>query len=69
MKKYIKDQYDSILTELETNCSKQRKRHLESELEMLSQYMKDNPDSIYTPNSLELYCNLNPEAPECRIYE
>ena len=69
MKKNIKDHYNSILMELETNCSRQRRRHLESELEMLTQYMENNPDCVDTPTSLELYCDLNPEALECRIYE
>jgi CP12 domain len=69
MKKNIKEHCDSIVLELNSNCSRQRRRHLESELEMLTKYMANHPDAEETPSSLELYCDLNPSALECRIYE
>jgi len=64
--------YDTILRiekELDSECSKQRRRHLENELERLLEYIQHNPDVEFTPTSLELFCDENPEALECRIYE
>lgn len=51
------------------NLSGQRKRHLESELESLEKYQDNHPDTDHDPTGFELYCDENPEAPECRIYE
>jgi hypothetical protein len=49
--------------------SGQRRRHLESELESLEQYQNNHPNETYDPSSLELYCDSNPDALECRVYE
>ena len=56
--------------ELDTSdiCS-QRLRHLEDELNNLERYQKNNPEKTEIPNSLQLFCNLNPEALECRKYD
>lgn len=48
--------------------SSQMRRHLESELEQLEQYKANHPDDDHDPTSLELFCDLNPDEPECRIY-
>jgi hypothetical protein len=47
----------------------QRRRFLEGELDSLLKYKESHPDKIEDPSPLELFCNENPEAPECRIYE
>jgi hypothetical protein len=49
--------------------NKQRKRYLESHLEELLKYQKNNPIDAEAPTALELYCHLNPSALECRIYD
>lgn len=49
--------------------SGQRKRHLESELQDLKKYQQNHPEEIKDPSALELFCDLNPDQPECRIYE
>ncbi len=49
--------------------SPQSRRHFEEELEALENYQKSHPNDDHDPTSLELYCNLNPDAPECRVYE
>jgi hypothetical protein len=51
------------------NTSEQRRRHLESELGSLEQYRANHPDDNHDPTSLELFCDVSPEAPECRVYE
>jgi hypothetical protein len=51
------------------NTSGQRRRHLEAELDALEQYQVNHPDDDHDPTGLELYCDSNPEALECRIYE
>lgn len=47
----------------------QRKRYLKAYLEELLEYQKHNPDAVGVPSPLELFCDLNPDALECRIYD
>jgi hypothetical protein len=47
----------------------QRQRYLKSYLEELLKYQENNPNALEVPNTLELYCQLNPSALECRIYD
>jgi len=54
--------------------SPQQRRHIESELEELETYVENHKEEIaagdhHDPSPLELYCDSNPEADECRIYE
>ena len=54
--------------------SPQQRRHIEVELEELETYVKNHKAEIeagdhHDPTPLELYCDSNPEADECRIYE
>jgi hypothetical protein len=49
--------------------SPQQRRHIEGELEQLERYQKNYPDDHHDPTGLELYCEDNPDAIECKIYE
>jgi hypothetical protein len=49
--------------------SAQTRRHLEEELESLEKYKDNHPEDDHDPTPLELYCDANPAALECRIYE
>lgn len=49
--------------------SPQNRRHLSSELNSLEKYNKNHPNDDHDPSSLELYCDENPNALECRIYD
>lgn len=49
--------------------SPQRRRHLECELEELEAYAERHPEDHHDPTPLELYCDANPNALECRVYE
>lgn len=49
--------------------SSQSRRHAEEELEQLERYQQNHPNDDHDPSPLELYCNDNPEALECRVYE
>ena len=51
------------------NTSGQRRRHLEDELNSLEKYQKNHPDDEHDPTGLELYCDQNPDALECRVYD
>ena len=44
-------------------------RHLTEELKSLEEYKEHNPDDKHDPTSLELYCDANPDADECRVYD
>lgn len=49
--------------------SPQLRRHVEEELHQLEYYKGRHPDETYDPTPLELFCELNPEALECKIYD
>lgn len=44
-------------------------RHLTTELQSLEEYKEHNPEDKHDPTSLELYCDANPDAEECRVYD
>ena len=49
--------------------SSQSRRHIEEELEALETYKANHPQDSHDPTALELYCDANPHARECRVYE
>lgn len=49
--------------------SRQRRRHIEEELEDLKVYSKNHPEDDHDPTPLELFCDKNPDAAECKIYD
>jgi hypothetical protein len=49
--------------------SAQSRRHAEEELESLERWVETHPNENYDPTAFELYCNDNPDALECRIYD
>lgn len=61
-------QYDEDLLS-DPMISPQSRRHTEEELESLKAYKKNHPNDDYDPNSFELYCDANPDALECRVYD
>jgi len=50
-------------------ASSQSRRHAEEELEALERYQERHPEDDHDPTPLELFCDANPSALECRIYE
>lgn len=70
MEKSIQQHINNDRDELDNpNTSSQRRRHLESELYSLEKYQANHPDDDHDPTPLELYCDENPSALECKIYE
>ena len=54
--------------------SPQQRRHIEGELEELNVYVENHKKDIeqgdhHDPTALELYCEMEREADECRVYE
>lgn len=49
--------------------SSQSRRHVEEELESLQRYQETHPEDDHDPTALELWCNDNPDALECRVYD
>jgi len=66
IQQHINDDLDEINN---PNTSSQRRRHLEDELGSLEQYQTNHPDEDKDPTPLELYCDLNPSALECKMYD
>ena len=44
-------------------------RHLENELKGLEEYKEHHPEDSHDPTPLEVFCDLNPDAPECLVYD
>lgn len=53
----------------DTRISPQSKRHTQEELVALETYKANHPEDSHDPTTLELYCDANPDALECRVYE
>jgi hypothetical protein len=49
--------------------SAQSRCHTEEELAALEAYKVNHPEDSHDPTTLELYCDANPDALECRVYE
>jgi hypothetical protein len=54
--------------------SPNQRRHIEGELQELEFYAENHKKEIdagdhHDPTALELYCEMEPDADECRIYE
>ena len=69
-KRTINQHIDQDLKEIDDPyTSGNRRRHLEGELEQLERYKSSHPEDDHDPTGLELYCNDNPDALECRVYD
>lgn len=66
IQQHINDDLDEINN---PNTNSQRRRHLEDELGSLKKYQANHPDENKNPTPLELYCDLHPDALQCRIYD
>jgi len=66
LQQHINDDRDQLN---DPNTSSQRRRHLEDELDHLEKYQSKHPDTDHDPTPFEMYCDENPDALECRIYE
>jgi len=66
LQQHINDDRDELD---DPNTGSQRRRHLETELDSLEKYQINHPDENHDPTALELYCDSNPDALECRIYD
>ena len=66
IKDHIKRDKDELNNPM---ISSQRRRHIEDELDSLERYHNNNPEDDHDPNTLELFCDSNPNAPECRVYD
>lgn len=49
--------------------SSQSRRHVEEELGALERYHARHPEDQHDPTALELYCDDNPGAIECKIHD
>lgn len=51
------------------NGEQAKEAHFNEELAQLETYQKNHPNDHHDPTALELHCDLNPDAPECRVYD
>ena len=60
--------YDKKLLD-DPQTSPQSRRHTQEELDSLQRYHARHPEDNHDPTPLELYCDDNPDALECKIYD
>ena len=68
----LDDHLASLATELaqaRQSGNQAKANHLQSELNDLEAYRAHNPETSKDPTPLEVYCDLNPQAPECLVYD
>lgn len=53
----------------DSTISPQMRRHTQEELHALEEYKENHPEDHHDPTPLELYCDTNPDALECRVYD
>jgi hypothetical protein len=69
-KKTLQQHINDDIDELDNvDLNPQRRRHIISELDQLEQYQSNHPDTDHDPNALELFCDLNPDEPECKVFD
>lgn len=71
IEKHIKQDQEILDNPL---TSPHQRRHVEGELLELEVYAENHKKEIeagdhHDPTALELYCEMEPDADECRIYE
>jgi hypothetical protein len=49
--------------------SSQQRRHVEEELGALVNYKDHHPEDDHDPTTLELFCDVNPHAKECKVFD
>jgi hypothetical protein len=66
----LKETIKFIEKELEfSDLNKQRERYLVGYLSGLIKYSNTHPEEVNVPSSLILFCEDNPDAPECRMHD
>jgi len=66
IQQHINDDKDKLE---DPTISLQMRRHVEDELEHLEKYQNNHPAEEHDPTAFEMYCDENPDASECRIYD
>ena len=49
--------------------SPQARRHTKQELHELEVFHDHHPEDHHDPNCIELFCEMNPDEPECLMYD
>ena len=65
---HIKKDQSEILS-AKAQGDEAKARHLEEELHSLEEYKEHHPEDKHDPNALELFCDANPDEPECLVYD
>ena len=60
---------ESEIQEAKAQGNDSKLHHLEDELNSLKEYKEHHPEDKHDPNALELFCDANPDEPECLVYD
>jgi hypothetical protein len=66
----LRETISKIKSELAlSDLNKQRERYLTGYLSELIKYNENHPEEVQLPSPLILFCESNPDSPECRIHD
>jgi hypothetical protein len=61
--------YRSELAEAQANGHEAVARKLEQKIQELGEFQQRHPEESEAPSALEVFCDLNPSNPNCRVYD
>lgn len=61
--------YRSELAEAQANGHEAVARKLEQKIRELEAFQQRHPEESEAPSALEVFCDLNPSDPNCRVYD
>jgi hypothetical protein len=61
--------YRSELAEAQANGHEAVARKLEQKIQELAEFQQRHPEESEAPSALEVFCDLNPSNPNCRVYD
>jgi len=61
--------YRSELSEANANGHEAVARKLEERIRELEEFQQRHPEESEAPSALEVFCDLNPSNPNCRVYD
>ncbi|MFN6133528.1 MAG: CP12 domain-containing protein [Synechococcaceae cyanobacterium] len=61
--------YRSELADAQGNGYEAVARKLEQKIRELEDFQQRHPEESEAPSALEVFCDLNPSDPNCRVYD
>jgi hypothetical protein len=61
--------YRIALADAQSNGDQAIARKLEQQIQELEAFQQRHPEAVEAPSPFEVFCDLNPESVNCRVYD